>query len=74
MIMNYYDEIKDNLLKSEIYDRVHDYAKDKNKVSVYFKVGKLLSIVGKEYGKNTIKQYSEVSTPFAELTWSFNYF
>ena len=57
--MNYYDEIRDNLLKSEIYDKVHDYAKDRNKVSVYFEVGKLLSEAGKEYGKNIIKQYSE---------------
>ena len=57
--MNYYDEIRDNLLKSEIYDRVHDYAKDRNKVQVYFEVGKLLSEAGKEYGKNIIKQYSE---------------
>ena len=57
--MNYYDEIRDNLLKSEIYDRVHDYVKDRNKVNVYFEVGKLLSEAGKEYGKNIIKQYSE---------------
>src|SRR5574344_540636 len=38
--MNYYKEIKENLIKSEIYDRTKDYAKDKNKVMVYYEVGK----------------------------------
>lgn len=57
--MNYYNEIKEKLLKSEIYDRVRDYSKDRNKVKVYFEIGKLLSEAGKEYGKNIIKQYSE---------------
>ena len=57
--MNYYNEIKEKLLKSEIYDRVKDYSKDRNKVNVYFEIGKLLSEAGKEYGKNIIKQYSE---------------
>lgn len=57
--MNYYIEIIERLLKSEIYDRVKDYSKDRNKVKVYFEIGKLLSEAGKEYGKNIIKQYSE---------------
>ena len=57
--MNYYDEIKDKLIKSELYDKAKDYSKDRNKVRVYFEIGKLLSEAGKEYGKNIIKQYSE---------------
>ena len=57
--MNYYDEIKEKLIKSEIYDRVKDYSKDRHKVKVYYEIGKLLSEAGKEYGKNIIKQYSE---------------
>ena len=57
--MNYYDEIKKQLIKSEIYDRVKDYSKDRHKVKVYFEIGKLLSEAGKEYGKNVIKKYSE---------------
>ena len=57
--MNYYDEIKKQLIKSEIYDRVKDYSKDRHKVKVYFEIGKLLNEAGKEYGKNIIKQYSE---------------
>ena len=57
--MNYYNEIKDKLIKCEIYDRVKDYSKERNRVEVYFEIGRLLSEAGKEYGKNIIKQYSE---------------
>ena len=57
--MNYYNEIKEKLIKSEVYDKAKEYSKDKHKVSVYFETGKLLSEAGKEYGKNIIKQYSE---------------
>ena len=57
--MNYYNEIKEKIIKVELYDKAKDYAKDRNKVNVYFEIGKLLSEAGKEYGKNIIKQYSE---------------
>ena len=57
--MNYYNEIKEQLIKSEIYDRVKDYSKDRHKVKVYFEIGRLLNEAGKEYGKNVIKQYAE---------------
>lgn len=57
--MNYYNEIKEKLIKSEIYDKVKDYSKDRHKVGVYFEIGKLLSEAGKEYGKNIINNYSE---------------
>ena len=60
--MNYYNEIKEKLIKSEIYDKAKDYSKDRHKVSVYFEIGKLLNEAGKEYGKNIIKQYSEKLT------------
>ena len=57
--MNFYNEIKDNLIKSEIFDKAKDFAKDRNKVNVYYETGKLLSKAGKEYGKNIIKQYAD---------------
>ncbi len=57
--MNYYNEIKEQLIKSEIYDRAKDYSKDRHKVKVYFEIGRLLNEAGKEYGKNVIKQYAE---------------
>ena len=55
--MNYYNEIKEKLLKSEIFDRIKDYSKDRHKVKVYFETGKLLSEAGKEYGKNIMKEH-----------------
>ena len=55
----YYIELKEKALKVEIYDRARDYAKDKNKVNVYFEIGELLSKAGREYGKNIINNYSE---------------
>ena len=64
--MNYYKEIKEKLLKSEIYDRVKDYSKDRNKVFVYFETGRLLSEAGKEYGKNTEKLIMEVGKKYNE--------
>ena len=71
--MNFYNEIKDILVKSEIYDRVKDYYKEQNKVRVYYETGKLLSEAGKEYGKNIIKQYAnklmiEVGKKYNERT------
>ena len=57
--MNYYNQIKEQLMKSEIYDRTKDYSKDRHKVKVYYEIGRLLNEAGKEYGKNIIKQYSE---------------
>ena len=57
--MDYYNEIKEEIIKNEIYDRARDYSKDKHKVNVYYKIGKLLYEAGKEYGKNIIKQYSQ---------------
>ena len=56
---NYYDEIKEKLLKNEIYAKVKDYSKERNKVITYFEVGKLLSEAGKEYGSDIIGQYAE---------------
>ena len=58
-MINYYDKIKENLLKNEIYAKVKDYSKERNKVLTYFEVGKLLSDAGKEYGKNIIGSYAK---------------
>ena len=60
--MNYYDEIKEKLLKNEIYAKVKDYSKERNKVLTYLEVGKLLSEAGKEYGNDIIGKYAEKLT------------
>ena len=58
-MVNYYDKIKEKLLKNEIYANVKDYSKERNKVLTYFEVGKLLSEAGKEYGNDIIGSYAE---------------
>ena len=45
-------------MKNEIYSKIKDYSKEKNKVFAYFEVGKLLSEAGKEYGKDIIGKYA----------------
>ena len=57
--MNYYDEIKNKLIDNEIYERVKDYRKERNRVKTYFEIGKLLSEAGKHYGKDVIGEYSD---------------
>ena len=73
IFINYYDEIKNKLIYNEIYNRVKDYSKERNKVITYFEVGKLLDEAGKNYGENIIKEYSlklinEVGKKFNERT------
>ena len=62
--MNYYKEIKNELINNEVYKRVKDYSKNKNELSTYYNVGKLLIEAqgGKErarYGDSLIKEYSK---------------
>ena len=56
--MNYYNEIKNKLIDNEIYSRVKDYSKERNKVITYFEIGKLLNEAGGKYGDNVIDEYS----------------
>ena len=58
-MFNYYDEIKEKLLKNEIYAKVKDYSKERNKVLTYYEVGKFLSEAGKVYGNDIIGQYAD---------------
>ena len=62
--MNYYKEIKNELINNEVYKRVKDYSKNRNELSTYYNVGKLLiEAQGGEdrarYGDALIKEYSE---------------
>ena len=56
--MNYYNEIKNKLIDNEVYKKVKDYSKNRNELSTYYNVGKLLSEAGKHYGNGIIKDYS----------------
>ena len=60
--MNYYVEIKEELIKNEVYKKVKDYSKNRSDLQTYYNVGKMLSEAGKHYGEGIIKQYSEKLT------------
>ena len=65
--MNYYNEIKETLIKNEIYKKVKDYSKNKSDLNTYFEVGRLIvEAQGGEarakYGNKLIKEYSEKLT------------
>ena len=62
--MNYYNEIKNKLIDNEVYKRVKDYSKNRNDLSTYYEVGRLLiEAQGGEnrakYGNGLIKEYSK---------------
>ena len=60
--MNYYNQIKEQLINNEIYKKVKDYSKNKNNLMTYYNVGKLLNAAGKHYGEEIIKEYSKKLT------------
>ena len=57
--MNYYNEIKTELINNEITKRVKDYSKNRSDLNTYYNVGKLLSEAGKHYEEGIIKEYSD---------------
>ena len=56
--MNYYNEIKNELINNEVYAKVKDYSKNRHDLETRYNVGKLLSEAGKHYGEGIIKEYS----------------
>ena len=71
--MNYYSEIKNELVNNEIYKKVKDYSKNKHDLSTYYNVGKLLSEAGKSYGDGIIKEYSKRLTNELGKKYSYTY-
>ena len=56
--MNYYDEIKNELLNNEINKKVKNYSINKSDLKSNYNVGKLLREAGSKYGEGIIKDYS----------------
>ena len=61
--MNYYNEIKNEIIDIETYKKVKDYSKNKRELEGYYRIGKLLIEAqgGEEkakYGDGLIKKYS----------------
>ncbi len=57
--MNYYNEIKQELLNNEINRKVKNYSINKSDLDTYYRVGKMIADDGKCYGENIIKKYSD---------------
>ena len=57
--MNYYEEIKNELMNNEFNRQVKDYSKNKYELQRYYNVGKLLLEAGNQYGESIIKEYSK---------------
>ena len=56
--IEYYNEIKNELINNEINKRVKNYSINKSDLNTYYNVGKMLSEAGKHYGEGIIKEYS----------------
>ena len=78
--MNYYNQIKQELISNEIYKKVKDYSKNKNDLMTYYNVGKLLIEAQgdkkNQYGNNIIKLYSkklqkEVNKKYSETNLKY---
>ena len=57
--MNYYDEIKAQIINNEITRKVKEYSQNRSNLETYYNVGKLLAEAGKHYGEDIIKEYSQ---------------
>ena len=57
--MNYYDEIRNELINNEINRKVKNYSINKNDLDTYYNVGKMLNEAGNHYGEGIIKEYSK---------------
>lgn len=60
--MNYYNEIKQELINNEIYKNAKDYSKNRSDLKTYYNVGKILSEADRHYGEGIMKEYSSKLT------------
>ena len=60
--MNYYNEIKIELMNNEINRKIKNYSINRSDLNTYYNVGKLLLEAGKNYGEGIIKEYSKKLT------------
>ena len=60
--MNYYEDIKKELINNDINRKVKTHSINKSDLTTYYNVGKMLSKAGKCYGESIIKEYSKKLT------------
>ena len=71
--MNYYNEIKKELIDNELNKKIKDYCKNKYEIQKYYNVGKLLVQAGNNYGEGIIKEYSAKLTKEIGKKYSVRY-
>lgn len=69
--MNYYVEIKNELINNEVYKKAKDYSKNRNDLMTYYNVGKMLFEAGKHYGEEIIKEYSHKLKTDININYSY---
>ena len=57
--MNYYNEIKNELINNELNRTVKNYSINRSDLNTYYNVGKILKEAGKHYGEGVIREYSQ---------------
>ena len=57
--MNYYNDIKNELINNEINRKVKNYSINRSDLDTYYNVGKILSEAGSHYGEGIINEYSK---------------
>ena len=62
--MDYYNEIKKELVNNEAYKKVKDYSKNRSDLMAYYNVSELLvkaqgGVSRAKYGNGLIKEYSK---------------
>ena len=58
-IINYYNEIKNEIINNEINRKVKTYSINRSDLNTYYNIGKLLLDAGKHYGEGIINNYSK---------------
>lgn len=71
--MNYYNEIKKELIDNELNKKVKDYSKNKYEIQKYYNVGKFLLAAGNNYGEGIIAEYSKKLTNEIGKKYSVRY-
>nr|MBP3259382.1 DUF1016 family protein [Bacilli bacterium] len=57
--MNYYNEIRNELVNNEMNRKVKNYSINRSDLNTYYNVGKILSAAGSHYGEGIINEYSK---------------
>lgn len=67
----HYNQIRDAIIKHEVYQKVKDYSKEIERVHTYFEIGRLVFAAGSIYGNNTINEFSKRLINEFGITYSY---